>query len=384
MKLAFICTERLPSPAVRGGAIQMMIDGVSPFLSKRYDLTIFSITDSSLPNHGLLNGVEYIRFPAENYESKVARKLAEKKFDIIHVFNRPVNIPLYKKASPSSKFVLGLHNEMLSSKRVSLEEGREIIQSVDRIVTVSDYIKRTVTERFPEAESKIKIVYSGVDLKEYPAAWSAKGLHIRKEYRQKFNIEDDQKAILFVGRLSPIKGPHLLIKAFKEIIQTYPNSVLVITGGKWFSDDGVNDYIRYLKKLAEPLGDRILFTKFIPANDISNIYLMSDLFVCSSQWQEPLARVHYEAFGAGIPVITTNRGGNAEVITHKETGYLIEDYDQVNEFVKGIHYFLSNPNVADRVAREARRLVESKFQFHHVSNRLTNVYSELDSSSISM
>lgn len=41
MKLAFICTEKLPAPAVRGGAIQMMIDGVTPYFSNRYDLTIF-------------------------------------------------------------------------------------------------------------------------------------------------------------------------------------------------------------------------------------------------------------------------------------------------------------------------------------------------------
>ncbi|AOL98940.1 Putative glycosyltransferase YtcC [Bacillus subtilis] len=49
MKLAFICTEKLPAPAVRGGAIQMMIDGVTPYFSSRYDLTIFSIEDPALP-----------------------------------------------------------------------------------------------------------------------------------------------------------------------------------------------------------------------------------------------------------------------------------------------------------------------------------------------
>lgn len=376
MRLAYICTEKLPSPAVRGGAIQMMIDGVTPYLAKEYDFTIFSVTDRSLPDVETRNGVQYIRFPAENYELNIAKILAEKSFDIVHVFNRPLNIPLYKKASPSSQFVLGLHNDMLSEKKVSLEKGKEIVNSVERIITVSDYIKRTVLERFPEAESKIKVVYSGVNLLEYPTVWSPEGQKIRNEYRKKYKVEG-KKVILFVGRLTKNKGPHLLIAAFQAIAKRHPNTVLVIAGGKWFSDDGINNYIRYLKKLAEPLGEQIIFTKFIPASEIANIFLMSDVFVCSSQWQEPLARVHYEAFAAGIPVITTNRGGNAEVVSHKETGYLIENYDQASEFAKGIHFYLMNPDTANRMTRNARELVESNFQFSHVANRITSVYSEL-------
>ncbi|MCY8887189.1 glycosyltransferase, partial [Bacillus spizizenii] len=66
----------------------------------------------------------------------------------------------------------------------------------------------------------------------------------------------------------------------------------------------------YLRKLALPYRDHVIFTKFIPADDIPNLFLMADVFVCSSQWNEPLARVNYEAMAAGTPLITTNRGGN--------------------------------------------------------------------------
>ena len=59
---------------------------------------------------------------------------------------------------------------------------------------------------------------------------------------------------------------------------------------------------------------------------------MGDLFVCSSQWNEPLARVHYEAMAAGIPIITTNRGGNAEVMNQGKNGIIIDDYDQPKAF----------------------------------------------------
>ncbi|QFT87901.1 Spore coat protein SA [Bacillus sp. THAF10] len=376
MKLAFICTEKLPSPAVRGGAIQMMIDGVVPFLSEKYQLTVFSVIDESLPNYEVRDNVEYIRVPQEDYEVHVAEQLRKIRFDMIHVFNRPINIPLYKEASPSSQFILGLHNDMLSEIKVPHDQGREIVSSVERIVTVSNYIKQTVLERFPEADSKLKVVYSGVNLDEYPPVWTKQGQKIRDEYRKKYKIEN-KKVILFVGRITKNKGTHFLITAFKAIAKRHPDAVLVIAGGKWFSDNGINHYIRYLRNLAEPLGDKVIFTNFIPANEISNIFLMSDIFVCPSQWQEPLARVHYEAFAAGIPVITTNRGGNAEVVSHQETGYVIDEYDQVREFAKGIHYSLNNNEASERWTKNARQLVESNFQFRHVADRLRNVYDEL-------
>ncbi|MEX2103902.1 MAG: glycosyltransferase, partial [Bacilli bacterium] len=72
-------------------------------------------------------------------------------------------------------------------------------------------------------------------------------------------------------------------------------------------------------------------------------FLIGDIFVCSSQWQEPLARVHYEAMGAGLPIITTHRGGNAEVIKTGENGIVIEDYSNPQAWAATISYLLSNP-----------------------------------------
>ncbi|WP_441894655.1 hypothetical protein [Paenibacillus sp. YAF4_2] len=60
MRLALICTEKLPSPAIRGGAIQIMMDGISPFLGKKHEVTIYSITDDSLPDKDNRGGIQYI------------------------------------------------------------------------------------------------------------------------------------------------------------------------------------------------------------------------------------------------------------------------------------------------------------------------------------
>lgn len=168
-------------------------------------------------------------------------------------------------------------------------------------MTVSNYIKQTVIERFPQAEDKISTVYSGVNLKQSPSIWTPTGQKIRSEFRTKYDIQD-KKVILFVGRLCENMGPHLLIHAMKKIIQTHKDTVLVIVGGKWFSDNRVNKYIRKLYRIAKPIKKHVIFTKFIPADQMHNMFLMGDIFICSSHWNAPLARVHYEAMAAGIPI----------------------------------------------------------------------------------
>ncbi|MGN7297425.1 glycosyltransferase family 4 protein [Ferdinandcohnia sp. SAFN-114] len=373
MKLAFICTEKLPAPAIKGGAIQMMIDGVSPFLSEKHDLTIFSISDKMLHSRETINRTHYIRFPRENYRNSVAEELKNHSFDVIHVFNRPKNIELYKQASPSSRIVLSLHNDMFLERKISDELGKKAINLTTKITTVSEYIKNRLIARFPEAEKKITVMYSGVDLKMYPPIWTKQGSMIRQKYREKYGI-GDKKVILFVGRLSKTKGPHILIHTLKKLVKENNDIVLVITGGKWFSDNRLNDYVRYLYKLAEPLKEHIIFTKFIPPDEIPNIFLMADVFVCSSQWNEPLARVNYEAMAAGIPLITTNRGGNGEVVMDQQTGIIINDYNNPSAYVKAIQYLIDNPSYANWMAKNGRSFIETNFDFKHVAERLEKVY----------
>ncbi|WP_198520825.1 glycosyltransferase family 4 protein [Alteribacter populi] len=373
LKVALICTESLPAPAIKGGAIQMFIDGVAPFLKEEYHLTIYSINDTALKRYEVKGGIEYIRFPKESYEQDVANHLKRRRFQLIHVFNRPEYLLEYQKASPESRFILGLHNDMLSERKINDEVGEQVVHAASHIVTISYFIKCKVIERFPEAEEKTTVVYSGVDLAKFPKRESEEGRSVRERYRERFGVKD-KKVILFVGRLSKNKGPDLLIDAMQMLIKDDPNVILLVVGGKWFSDNGMNRFTWQLYDRAKGIKNNIVFTKFIPADEIGNIFLLGDIFVCPSQWEEPLARVHYEAMAAGIPVVTTNRGGNSEVILHKMNGYLIEDYQNEVAFVRGIQFFINHPEVSSWITENGRKFVEANFQFKHAARRLSDVY----------
>lgn len=373
VKLAFICSEKLPSPAVKGGAVQVMLDGILPFLNRNHQITIFSITDPTLKEREIQDSIEYIRCPRENYETKVAEELKKHRFDVIHVFNRPKNIMLYKTAAPDSTFVLSLHNDMFSPMKISRKEGLKVIENVSAITTVSKYIRRTVIGRYPQAAPKLHVLYSGLDLSQYAPAWTEDGQKIRKEMREKYQVEK-KKVILYIGRLDTTKGPHLLINALQYLIPKYPDIVLVLVGGKWFSDNTRDEYVLNLYQLAKKYDEHVLFTQYIPADKIPEIMVMGDVFVCSSQWNEPLARVHYEAMAAGIPIITTNRGGNTEVMNQGKNGIIIHEYDQPKAYFKAIDVLLQEPAKAEEMAKSGRAYVENRYQYQHVVATLEKVY----------
>ncbi|WP_409302386.1 glycosyltransferase family 4 protein [Peribacillus sp. SCS-155] len=376
MKIALICTEKLPSPAVRGGAIQIMIDGILPFLIQHHDVTVFSITDPNLPDRETKPSLEYVRFPRDQYEQLVCGELRKREFDLVHVCNRPKNIAMYKHAAPGSAFVLSLHNDMFSELKICREDSLEAIKHADAITAVSEYIKRCVIGRYPHAEAKVHVLYSGVDLSLFSPPWSGYGRMLREEARKAYGLRES-KVILFIGRLSKTKGPDILIDSLPDVLSEHPDSVLTIVGGKWFSDNTVNEYVRSLHEKAQNYGKHVTFTGYIPQDKIPEIMAMGDLFVCSSQWHEPLARIHFEAMAAGIPIITSNRGGNPEIIKHGINGLIIQEYDRSGAYAEAINQLLSNPVKAGAMAQTGRQIVEEKHQFKHVAANLAAIYNKV-------
>jgi spore coat protein SA len=191
------------------------------------------------------------------------------------------------------------------------------------------------------------------------------------ELKQKYNIPEG-KVVLYIGRLSPKKGTHILLKAMKSVMDENEDVALLVVGSKWYGKNEKDEYTDYIQNMAETLNGKIVFTGFIPPSDIPKHYNAGDIFICASQWEEPLARVHYEAMSAGLPIITTNRGGNAEVMVNDSNGIVIDDYKNEKEFKKNIQYLLDNPDICEKYGREGRKFAEEKYNWERVANDVRN------------
>lgn len=123
-----------------------------------------------------------------------------------------------------------------------------------------------------------------------------------------------------------------------------------------------------------------MFSGFVPPSEMPAYYNLGDVFICASQWEEPLARVHYEAMAAGLPIITTNRGGNTEVVKQEYgNGIAIDDYSNPNAFAEEINYLLNNPKVAMELGEIGRNRAVEKYGWERVVNDLLRLFDVIKS-----
>ncbi len=375
MKIVLVCTEKLPVPCVRGGAIQTYIDGILPYLSKEHDITVFSVTDPTLPEQEIRQGIRYQRATPENseaYYQAVAEFVAQESFDWVIFYNRPKYLPLVAAAAPHSRFLLSMHNEMFHDKKITPDLAHQCLSRVEKVVTVSQFIADGIAELFPGYQDKLKPVYAGVDLERFQPRWEPGVLERRQSLLAEHGLED-RKVVLYVGRLTDKKGPDVLLRAFPQVLQRHPTAILLMVGSKWYGGNEENEYVRTLKEEAKKLGDGVQLTGFIAPDRVQDYFLLGDIFVCASQWQEPLARVHYEAMATGLGIITTVRGGNPEVVIPGKNGLLVSDYANPDAFAEAINYLLSNLDVAEEMGRNGRQLSELNYNWSRVASEIMKI-----------
>lgn len=380
MRLAMVGSEKLPIPPIRGGAVQTYIQEVARLLAPRHEITLVGVCDDALPLEEVRGGIRYIRIKCRpndpmSYARGLVQRMSRERFDVIEVFNRPLNVLPLHKACPGSRFVLSPHNEMFRESKIPRGLALATLEVLERIVTVSQYIADSVTVRYPQAAPKVRTLYSGVRVEDYKLKGSPEAKAMAAATRRELGLKDGP-VILYVGRLSRSKGPDRLIAAFPNVLRRFPNANLVLVGGRWFGVDEPDEYVRELWQSAEPVREHIFFTGYVPHNKLNRYFAAADVFVCTSQWDEPLARVHYEAMASGLPVITTDRGGNAEIVQTGVQGIVLEEWDDPVVFAANILSILENPKRAQAMGLAGRRLVERFFTWTRVARDLEKVLTE--------
>lgn len=152
---------------------------------------------------------------------------------------------------------------------------------------------------------------------------------------QSIIISDDEVAALplgggpprlvHVGRLVDHKGTHVAIKALARLAADHDLSDV----GLDIIGTGDPAYIESLRNLADDLGlaDRVAFVGFIPHEDVLERFKQYTAVLVNSLWEEPLAGTIAEGMARGLPVVTTDRGGNPEIIEDGQNGLLVPPDD---------------------------------------------------------
>ena len=185
-------------------------------------------------------------------------------------------------------------------------------KQADRIFSVSDSLRKHAIALGAEA-NKLKVIGNGIDTKKFKPIDK---LHAKKS----LDIDSDTYVLITVGGLVERKGFHRVVECLPDLLKEYPKLVYLIVGGA----NAEGNYRAQISALAEELGvtDHVRFLGALEPEDLSLPLSAADAFVLSSS-NEGWANVILEAMACGTPVVATDVGGNAEVITSEELGYII-------------------------------------------------------------
>ncbi|MDF5714306.1 MAG: glycosyltransferase family 4 protein [Rhizonema sp. NSF051] len=182
------------------------------------------------------------------------------------------------------------------------------IKKVKHFITVSNQTKLDwVNSGYQEEmEEKIDVVYNGIDLETYKNTTNFSSL------RNLWNLSEDVKTILYVGRIDKEKGLEILLKAFALLRETNANTQLLIAGKPLIQGE---EYKQSLEKLVIELGieNHVKFLGYV--KDTTSLYQISNITVLPSIWPEPFGRTIVESMASGTPVVASRIGGIAEILT---------------------------------------------------------------------
>jgi glycosyltransferase involved in cell wall biosynthesis len=207
-------------------------------------------------------------------------------------------------------------------------------------------------------ENKIAIIPNGINLNLY------ENLPKRGEFRRKYLIKDNEKLILYLGRIHKIKGLDLLVKAFAGLLKEMNNVRLVIVG----PDDGfLTNFKKHIKSLK--IDNRILFTGPLYEKEKLTAYIDADAYVLPSIY-ETFPNTVLEAWACGTPVIVTDRSGIADFVN--KVGYVVK-YDK-NQLQDAIFKLLSNETLRKRFGAAGKRLVREEFCWDEIVRKIEALY----------
>lgn len=183
------------------------------------------------------------------------------------------------------------------------------IRQADLIATVSEYSKKQIVEYFKLPESRLRIISEGAR----PVFKVLEQNEETIETLVRHGLKSGEKFLLYVGGISPHKNLAVLINAFEKISANQTDVKLVLVGD-YKDDPFFSAYPSLKKQVAElKLEDKVIFTGFIPDEDLAQLYNRAQLLVFPSL-EEGFGLPAIEAMSCGTPVAASNCSSLPEVL----------------------------------------------------------------------
>ena len=365
-------------PRIVGGIARVVHDLSQRLIKDGHEVTVITYKEGNVPYYENDKGVDVYR--VDNYMinpnnfidwimqlnfnmvAKANELIAKNgKFDVIHAHDWLVAYSAKTlKNSYGTPLVSTIHATEAGRNSGIHDETQRYVNDTEWLLTYessevivnSKYMKNELQRLFGLPYEKINVISNGVNINSYS------GVERDYEFRRQYAL-DNEKIILFMGRLVYEKGVQHLISAMPKILEGYHDSKLVIAGRGGMIDE--------LKAQVDSMGlsQKVYFTGYLNAKQVSKMYKCADISVFPSTY-EPFGIVALEAMLAGVPTVVSDIGGLNEIVDHGVNG--MKSYaGNPNSLADSILALLLNPALCDKVTKQAKAKVKNQYNWAKIA-----------------
>ena len=273
---------------------------------------------------------------------------------------------------------LGLVKQMIARSAEEMEGDyringeKTVIEQVDAIIASTESERMQLKDLYHAPDKKIIIIPPGVDTTRfYPID--------KAEAREAIGIPEEDRMVLFVGRIEPLKGIDTLIEAMAKLkmkCHRCPHYLVIIGGDADASPQATNSEMARLKTLSHELGieDIIIFLGKRDQAKLPYYYSAAEVVVMPSHY-ESFGMVALEAMACGTPVIASEVGGLRNLIIEGETGFFIARQDSTTLSDK-MKMLLLDDTLRNHISQKAAEYARS-YDWVNITEKMMGVYRKL-------
>lgn len=405
MKNVFIIDEYVSSK----------VNGIGPFIKayiqclKKMDVSIHIL----LFNHNSLefniekqNNISRYVFPSFSRGNFTQNYLIVNRFLRLYIKDSPENVFCFnhapclellktiKMSFPCSKLIFTIHdmgwckllngdvtllkdivlNPQIYRKKYSLilkyfTIEKQMYQIVDAVICLSGSTEEIVKTLYQTSEDKVHLIPSGIGKLRQLSKNDITTL------KSKYFLKDEERILIYAGRLSSAKGIYTLLEAFSELLLTHSNLRLIICGSannKW------SLFFRYAQKVAS----KIILTGFVSKQELSKLYQIADIGIIPSYYEQ-CPYVGMEMMMYKLPVVASDCNGLKEMFQDgynakiAKIGNRSNPQEFKNNLKKAIIDLLDNEELRYQLGQNAQEIYTSKYSISSMRKRYRNFYAKL-------
>jgi UDP-glucose:(heptosyl)LPS alpha-1,3-glucosyltransferase len=382
MKVAITHTRYI----FKGGVERYIYDLVKRLLEAGHEVHFFchfwdKEVDPRVHLHRVPNTWKHIRFmKVWSYDRWLTRHVKRGEWDVVHGFSKSSYQDIYTDGSGcladyqaysidhagGGKLKQRMRRSSLHQRTVAAIEARRFDRgNFAKVVAMSDLAGEQIKQRYSLTPEEVVTVYNGVDIERFHPRVREQQ---RAEYMARINVPADGFVALCIGNDYRRKGVATLIEAARIVQERgglpgdRPLRVAVVGKERHHRE-------HELSQLAKDKGVYDLVKFYGPQDLVERWHGLSDTFVLPTRF-DAFGNVILEAMASGVPPIVSNKAGAAEVVSHGETGFVLEDPEDATKVAEHLIQLAGDEALRQRMGAAARTAAEGYSWDHHFETML--------------